>query len=62
MNFKKIILLSLIFLLIGCSPKQNNVNEQITDEELTAMVINYDMGNENIDYNFLKWVYSEYGF
>lgn len=61
MNFKKIILLSLVFLLIGCSPKQNNVNEQITDEELTAMVINYDMGNENIDYNFLKWVYSEYG-
>ncbi len=62
---KKIVLVFIsLFILSGCS--NNSTNEvlekpQITDEQLTGMVVNYDMQNENIDLDFLKWIYSEYG-
>ena len=62
---KKIVLVFIsLFILSGCSNNSNNEvleKPKITDEQLTGMVINYDMQNENIDLNFLKWVYNEYG-
>lgn len=62
---KKLVLVVIsLFVLSGCSNNSNNEvleKPKITDEQLTGMVINYDMQNENIDLNFLKWVYNEYG-
>ena len=62
---KKLVLVVIsLFILSGCSNNSNNEvleKPKITDEQLTGMVINYDMQNENIDLNFLKWVYNEYG-
>ena len=62
---KKIVLVVIsLFILSGCSNNSNNEElekPQITDEQLTGMVINYDMQNENIDLDFLKWIYNEYG-
>lgn len=61
------ILLSFIvlFLLSGCfnNKMQDEDNKNIiTDEQLTNIVINYDLKNDNIDIDFLKWIYNEYGY
>ena len=63
---KKLVLILFIFLLFfsGCSNNSNNeILEipEITDEELTNIINNYNLQSEYIDFDFLKWIYNEYG-
>ena len=63
---KKIVLVIflILFILTGCSTQENNIsvsNDQDTLNTTIAKVINYDLENINIDFEFLKWIYNEYG-
>ena len=63
---KKIVLVLFIILIVltGCSSKNNKVllnNNQSNNENIVKPITNYDLGNNNIDFDFLIWIYNNYG-
>lgn len=60
---KKIFLGIFISLLLvsGCSSNANIEETKPVDKELDFPIIHYDLLNDNIDYEFIKWVYTKYG-
>lgn len=65
---KKIFLFIMMLLLLsGCfnseRKEENNADNKaiIADNELTNMINNYNFMNEEVNIDFLKWVYNRYG-
>lgn len=50
-----------LLLLSGCSSKKNLEETKIVNKEIDFPSIHYDLLNDNIDFEFLKWIYSKYG-
>lgn len=62
---KKLIIILIIFLLTGCFSSQNkdNVKSETTHSsaDLINTIINYNIDNDNINVDFLNWIYDQYG-
>ena len=65
---KKIFLFIMMLLMLsGCfnseRKEENNVDNKaiITDNELTNMINNYNFMNDEVNIDFLKWIYNRYG-
>lgn len=50
-----------LLLLSGCSSKKNLEETKIIDKEIDFSSIQYDLLNNSIDYEFIKWIYIKYG-
>lgn len=50
-----------LLLLSGCSSKKNIEETKPVDKEIDFSSIQYDLLNNSIDYEFIKWIYIKYG-
>ena len=50
-----------LLLLSGCSSKKNTEETKTVDKEIDFPSIHYDLLNNSIDYEFIKWIYTKYG-